>query len=103
MLRITELRLQLDHAQDALRKAIVTRLGVSDAELTAHTVFKRSYDARKKSAVVLIYTIDCQSVKRGNGIQTDPEKAWFTILRLYSPLEPFFTKAWHPSEVELVK
>jgi hypothetical protein len=42
-------------------------------------------------------------VKRGNWIQTMPGKGWFTILRLYSPLEPFFTKAWRPSEVELVK
>src|SRR5512136_2061760 len=59
MLRITELRLPLDHSQPALRKAIVTRLGVDDASLTAFTAFKRSYDARKKSAVVLIYTVDC--------------------------------------------
>ena len=42
-------------------------------------------------------------VKRGNWVQTDPNKGWFLILRLYSPLEPFFTKAWRPSEVELVK
>jgi hypothetical protein len=42
-------------------------------------------------------------VKRGNWIQTMPGKGWFTILRLYSPLETFFTKAWRPSEVELVK
>jgi hypothetical protein len=42
-------------------------------------------------------------VKSGNWIQTDPNKGWFVILRLYSPLEPFFTKAWRPSEVELVK
>jgi hypothetical protein len=42
-------------------------------------------------------------VKRGNWIQTDPKKGWFTILRLYSPLEPFFTKEWRPSEIELVK
>jgi hypothetical protein len=40
---------------------------------------------------------------RGNWIQTTPGKGWFTILRLYSPLEPFFTKEWRPSEVELVK
>ena len=31
-------------------------------------------------------------VKRGNWIQTDSEKGWFVLLRLYSPLEPFFTK-----------
>jgi hypothetical protein len=42
-------------------------------------------------------------VKRGNWVQTDPNKGWFLILRLYSPLEPFFTKKWRPSEVELVK
>jgi hypothetical protein len=42
-------------------------------------------------------------VKRGNWIQTDPNKGWFTILRLYSPLEPFFTKAWRPSEIELMR
>jgi hypothetical protein len=42
-------------------------------------------------------------VKRGNWIQTDPKKGWFTILRLYSPLEPFFTKKWRPSEIVLVK
>ena len=59
MLRITELRLPLGHAEPALRAAIVARLGASDAELTAFTIFKRSYDARKKSAVQLIYTIDC--------------------------------------------
>jgi hypothetical protein len=42
-------------------------------------------------------------VKRGNWIQTMPGKGWFTILRLYSPLEPFFTKEWRPGEIELVK
>jgi hypothetical protein len=41
-------------------------------------------------------------VKRGNWIQTMPGKGWFVILRLYSPLEPFFTKAWRPSEIELI-
>jgi uncharacterized FAD-dependent dehydrogenase len=59
MLRLTELRLPLDHAEDALRPAIIARLGLDDADLRAFTVFKRSYDARKKSAVVLIYTVDC--------------------------------------------
>jgi hypothetical protein len=42
-------------------------------------------------------------VPRGNWIQTMPRKGWFTLLRLYSPLEPFFTKEWRPSEIELVK
>ncbi|ASS53502.1 DUF1214 domain-containing protein [Rhizobium leguminosarum bv. viciae] len=42
-------------------------------------------------------------VKRGNWVQTVPGKGWFTILRLYSPLEPFFTKEWRPTEIELVR
>jgi hypothetical protein len=44
-----------------------------------------------------------QGVPRGNWIQTDPEKGWFTLLRLYSPLPPFFTKEWRPTEIELVR
>ncbi|HUG23626.1 NAD(P)/FAD-dependent oxidoreductase [Piscinibacter sp.] len=60
MLRITELRLPLDHAEEALRPAIVRRLGLADAELKRFTVFKRSYDARKRHAMVFIYTVDCE-------------------------------------------
>ena len=41
-------------------------------------------------------------VKRGNWIQTMPNKGWFVILRLYGPLEPFFDKSWRPSEIEVV-
>jgi hypothetical protein len=44
-----------------------------------------------------------EGVARGNWIQTDPEKGWFTILRLYSPLPAFFDKSWRPSEIELVE
>jgi hypothetical protein len=44
-----------------------------------------------------------EGVDRGNWIQTMPDKGWFTILRLYSPLETFFTKEWQPTEIEEVK
>jgi hypothetical protein len=44
-----------------------------------------------------------EGVGRGNWIQTDPKKGWFTILRLYSPLPSFFDKSWRPSEIEPVK
>lgn len=44
-----------------------------------------------------------EGVKRGNWIQTVPGKGWFVILRLYSPLEPFFSKTWRPSEIEPVE
>ncbi len=60
MIRINELRLPLNHPEEALRPAIVSRLGIPDAQLQSFTVFKRSYDARKKTAMVLIYSIDCE-------------------------------------------
>ena len=58
MLRLNELKLPLDHAPDALRPAIVQRLGIADADLLDYTIFRRGYDARKKSSIMLIYTLD---------------------------------------------
>ncbi len=58
MLRITELKLPLDHPAEALREAILQRLGIADRELLDFSVYKRSHDARKKSAIALIYTVD---------------------------------------------
>lgn len=60
MLRLTELKLPLDHADDALAPAICRRLGIAADDLLGFTVFKRSHDARKKSAIVLIYQIDVE-------------------------------------------
>jgi len=62
MLRITELKLPLDHPDEALREAIVQRLGISDEQLLSFNLFKRSYDARKKNSELLfIYTIDLEA------------------------------------------
>ncbi|TXI74029.1 MAG: NAD(P)/FAD-dependent oxidoreductase [Dechloromonas sp.] len=58
MLRLNELKLPLDHAPDALRPAIVQRLGIADADLLDYAIFRRGYDARKKSAILLVYSID---------------------------------------------
>jgi hypothetical protein len=59
MLRLTDLRLPLDHPEPALRAAVLSRLALPDEALRAMTVVRRAWDARKKSAVVLIYTLDC--------------------------------------------
>ena len=62
MLRITELKLPLDHPDEALREAIVQRLGIRDEQLLSFNLFKRSYDARKKNSELLfIYTIDLEA------------------------------------------
>ena len=38
--------------------------------------------------------------KKSNWVQTVPGKGWFTILRMYSPLEPWFDRTWQPGEFE---
>ncbi|MDI1301478.1 MAG: NAD(P)/FAD-dependent oxidoreductase [bacterium] len=58
MLRLTDIKLPLDHDAAALKTAILGKLGISAGELQGFTVFKRSYDARKRSAILLIYSID---------------------------------------------
>src|SRR5690606_32743 len=59
MLRINELALPLDHPDTALRDAIIERLQIAAADLLDFTVFKRSYDARKKNTEIkFVYIID---------------------------------------------
>ena len=59
MIRITELALPLDHPEDAIEKAILKRLKISASDLIDFTVFKRSYDARKKnSEIKFVYILD---------------------------------------------
>lgn len=58
MLRLSEIRLPLDHDDDALRNAILTRLSIPATALRSVTVFKRSHDARRRSAIQLVYIVD---------------------------------------------
>ncbi|TRZ69023.1 MAG: NAD(P)/FAD-dependent oxidoreductase [Rhodocyclaceae bacterium] len=60
MLRLTEVRLPLDHPEAALPAAILKRLGIAAEDLLGYTVFRRAYDARKKSDIVLTYTLDVE-------------------------------------------
>ena len=60
MIRLTEIRLPLDHAESALRAAVLARLGIADDALRTVTVFKRGYDARKRAAIVFVYIVDCE-------------------------------------------
>ena len=59
--------------------------------------------AEDGSTIVYFGPEQPEGVERGNWIQTDPEKGWFTILRLYGPLPSFFDKSWRLSEIEPVK
>ncbi|ELX12905.1 FAD dependent oxidoreductase [Janthinobacterium sp. HH01] len=60
MLRLNEVKLPLNHTEDELPAAILARLGIAADALLGYTVFKRSYDARKKTAIVLIYSLDVE-------------------------------------------
>ena len=58
MLRITEIKLPLDHAEPALKAAIASKLGIINADIIDFTIFKRGTDARKRNAILFIYTVD---------------------------------------------
>ena len=60
MLRISELKLPLDHRAEALPAAIVARLGVRADDLVSWSVWKRAHDARKKSAILKVYIVDAE-------------------------------------------
>ncbi|MFL6591873.1 MAG: NAD(P)/FAD-dependent oxidoreductase [Luteimonas sp.] len=58
MLRLTDITLPLDHEGDALAAAIVERLGIGREELRGYTIARRGYDARRRGAITLVYSVD---------------------------------------------
>ena len=60
MLRLTEIKLPLNHAEDALNAAVLAKLKLKPEQLKHIHLFKRGYDARKKSDIQLIYTLDVE-------------------------------------------
>jgi len=67
MIRITELRLPIDHAPEALEAAILKCLKIAPQDLIQFQIFKRSYDARKNAVLSFIYTVDL-SAKNEEGL-----------------------------------
>ena len=63
MLRITEIKLPLDHPQDAIASAILKKLQIPPEELLGYSIFKRSYDARKKAEILLVYIVDVETTQ----------------------------------------
>lgn len=59
--------------------------------------------ANADGSVELYFSPKAPAGKEANWIQTVPGKGWFTLLRLYGPLEPWFDKTWRPGEIEEVK
>jgi len=61
MLRLNEIKLPLNHEEPELAQAILARLKISPQQMLGFTVYKRSYDARKKSNISLIYSVDVET------------------------------------------
>ena len=60
MLRLNEVKLPLDHSEEELHAAVIERLDIELKDLLNCVVFRRSVDARKRSAIQLIYTLDVE-------------------------------------------
>ena len=98
-MRLTELKLPLDHTASELQDAIRKRLGITADELLGYTIFRRSYDARKPAAIVFIYTLDLELkneaavLKRLRGdrhVGPTPDTSYHFVAR--APAEPLPTR-----------
>ena len=75
MLRLSEIKLSLDHRDEDLHAAVLKKLRLKAADLTRYTVFKRSYDARKRGEIRLVYIVDVETPKQKqllNRFKKDP-------------------------------
>jgi len=63
MLRLTDVRLPLDHSEAELRTAILKELGIERQDLSSYSIFRRSFDARKRGAIALIYHLDVETTR----------------------------------------
>ncbi|MEH2385117.1 MAG: NAD(P)/FAD-dependent oxidoreductase [Nostoc sp.] len=63
MLRLTEVKLPLDHPEDQIKTAILKKLQITAEELISYSIFKRSYDARKKGEISLVYILDVETTQ----------------------------------------
>ncbi|WP_158922688.1 NAD(P)/FAD-dependent oxidoreductase [Acidisphaera sp. S103] len=72
MLRLTELKLPLDHTQDVLRDAVLARLAIAPEDLLTLTVARRAYDARRRSAISLVYAVDVTLRDEAAALAADP-------------------------------
>jgi uncharacterized FAD-dependent dehydrogenase len=60
MLRISEVKLPLDHPEQALAEAVTSRLAIRPADLLSVKIHRRGYDARKRDRILLVYTVDVE-------------------------------------------
>lgn len=92
MIRLTELKLPLDHADDALPALIAKTLAVKSGDIASHSIYKRSYDARKQK-LLLVYIVDVelapeqeaallQQFEGNPHIRATPDQAYYPVASL---------------------
>ncbi len=60
MLRLSELKLPLEHSDADLKKAVMESLRIDEDQLISHTIFRRSFDARARNYVLVTYIVDVE-------------------------------------------
>ena len=58
MIRLNQVKLKLDHADNAIEQFVLDKLSLSPENIVDIHIFKRGYDARKRNMITLIYTLD---------------------------------------------
>ncbi|MFI4969897.1 MAG: NAD(P)/FAD-dependent oxidoreductase [Lysobacterales bacterium] len=94
MLRLTDIKLPLDHREDALVASILARLGIAAQELISHSIAKRSHDARQRGAIALIYALDVETTREAEilrrlhddpGVMPTPDTAYRFVTHAATP------------------
>ena len=75
----------------------------TDQRDTALTSNSGTVQSNPDGSVDIYFGPKAPAGKESNWVQTTPGKGWFTILRLYGALEPWFDKTWRPGDIELVE
>jgi uncharacterized protein len=96
MIRISEIRLPLEHPDVALEQALLKKLDISKKDLLNFTIYKRSYDARKKNNVILVYIVDAETTrdtklleqfKKDPHVKPTPDMSYQFVAKAPAPLQ----------------
>jgi uncharacterized FAD-dependent dehydrogenase len=95
MLRLTELKLPLDHTESELTAIILAKLQILPEDLLSYSIFKRSHDARNKADILLVYIVDVETnqnaqlldrFKGDSRVFLTPDMAYIPVAQ--APLKP---------------
>jgi len=88
MIRLTNLKLDLNHQPEELEQAILQKLLIKADQLVSFKVFKRGYDARRKNTIILMYTIDVETTlneqlleqfSHDNNVKISPDTNYYFV------------------------